>query len=257
MNTFLKSILFLLFIFLWACDREKPSTQTIETVKTIDSVDSSTSTQNTPSLKEIFFPQDSPDSVKIKKEQDSLASLNDEEKRPQGSLGFDALMKKFKYKDIKTFDFSKNWWGDFDNYYRLSFDEMKKLGLCGKESFTRCFEEDDYYPRIHPYSIHHFDNQIIVCTFLQLADGGFSLYVVSYKNKKRKSIGKENIAFSFGDIGTVIHWKAKLENQVFTTNYKEWIIEELRVQGKMITTIDSNGVIKQDRKEDFNKGYAR
>jgi hypothetical protein len=247
-----KSILFL--IFLWACNQEKPATQKIETVKTVDS---STATKNTPSLKEIFFPQDSPDSAKIKKEKDSLASLNYEEKSPQGSLGFDALMKEFKHKEIKTFDFSKNsWWGDFNNYYRLSFDEMKKLGLCGKESFTHC-GEGDYYPRIHPYSIHKLDNDVIVCTFLKLGDVGLRLYVVSYKNKKRISIGKENIAFSLGDIGYVALSKAILENQVFTTHYKEWIIEQLRVQGKMITTIDSNGVIKQDRKDDFNKGYHR
>ncbi len=234
-------------ILIWACNKEKPSTQKIETID-------STSKKNIPPPKETPIPSDS---AKIKKEQDSSVSLNYEEKRPQGSLSFDALMKKFKYKNIKTFDFSKNWWGDFDNYYRLSFDEMKKLGLCGKESFIRCFEKDDYYPRVHPYSIHHFDNQVIVCTFLLLADSSERLYVVSYQNKKRISIGKENIALSFGDIGVIAHWESKLENQVFTTYYEEWFVKNLRLKGKMITTIDSNGVIKQDRKDDFNKGYVR
>ena len=107
------------------------------------------------------------------------------------------------------------------------------------------------------YFVIHIINSIkkyMDLLFLNIAEGGYKLYLTTFEKDKLISYGEEPLAFQFGDIGYIVSSKAQMINDTtFHTTKKEWFRGDLKVHQEIFTNIDIEGQVFQDKKVIINK----
>jgi hypothetical protein len=179
------------------------------------------------------------------------------------SLSFDSLMTKFRYKNLKEFDLGKDtcrssYFIDCENIiYKLTYQDAVTLQICklydalyeDKQMYKNYKCTKDGYPNNICYSTQKLKNEVIGITVLQGGDGWFTMFYLTYKNEKLISYTKYPFAISGSDIGISDHCTTKtINDSTFYTIDKQTQRNTLIRHTETKTTIDKNGIIKQDRK---------
>ena len=178
-------------------------------------------------------------------------------------LSFDSLMTKFYYKNLKEFDLGKDTCSHsyFRNcekiMYSSNYQDFNTLQIC--KLYNTLYEEKqlghhykcikDDYPSNICYSIQKLKNGVIGITILQGGDGWFTMFYLTYKNEKLVSYTKYPFAIYGSDIGISDHCTTQtINDSTFYTIDKQTQKNTLIRHTETKTTIDKNGIIKQDRK---------
>lgn len=178
-------------------------------------------------------------------------------------LSFDSLMTKFRYKNLKEFDLGKDTCSHFyfinceKIIYRSNYQDFNTLQIC--KLYNALYEEKqlnyhykcikDDYPSNICYSIQKLKNGVIGMTILHGSDGWFTMFYLTYKNEKLISYTKYPFAISGSDIGISDHCTTQtINDSTFYTIDKQTHGSTLIRHTETKTTIDKNGIIKQDRK---------
>ena len=170
-------------------------------------------------------------------------------------LTFEELTDKFQYKELDSLTMRNGYeqlYASPGKYklYNLRYEDFITLGLNKLYSKIgyKNINKDNYPKLIFAYCTYKINDQIMALVFLNHAEGGYKLDLVTYKDQKAIAITSDPVCFTWGDIGVIININAKrTKYNLFRVEEKEWFQDKLRIHSQTTIEIDSTGNIQEDK----------
>ncbi len=243
----MKKLILLLFLVIYGCGERKTEDISKKNIQK-DSIQKDT-------IKESITQKDTPqENFTEKKTVDTTYQ----------ALSFDSLLTKFLYKNSKYFDaigFNPEKYPFFcsnkDKSYRLTYKDFRTLQLqslykkLGREYTFDDYPDNKYYPSGPvAISVNYLANDLIGITVLQREEVGFHSYFLTYKNKKLISYAEEPFMKFGGDMGVnfICETQKNNDSTFYTVDKTMFYGNKLLGHSEVLTTIDKNGIIKQNRR---------